>query len=72
LDRDGLNAWSISAPSTLARATSSSVTGHRFERQGGNAAAIKRDLRRQGHELSPRRVRRLLDELGLPRIKRGR
>jgi pSer/pThr/pTyr-binding forkhead associated (FHA) protein len=43
-----------------------------FERQGGNAAAIKRDLRRQGYEISERRVRRLLDELGLPRIKRGK
>jgi transcriptional regulator with AAA-type ATPase domain len=43
-----------------------------FQRQGGNAAAIKRDLDRQGHELSRRRIRKLLDELGLPRIKRGR
>jgi DNA-binding NtrC family response regulator len=43
-----------------------------FERQGGNAAAIKRDLRRQGYEISERRVRRLLDELGLPRVKRGK
>jgi arginine repressor len=37
-----------------------------------NAAAIKRDLERQGYELSERRVRRLLDELGLPRVRRGR
>jgi len=41
-----------------------------YERNGGIAAAIKRDLARQGHELSERRIRRLLDEMGLPRLKR--
>jgi DNA-binding NtrC family response regulator len=43
-----------------------------YERLGGNAAAIKRYAARKGRDISERRVRRLLDELGLPRNRRGR
>jgi transcriptional regulator with AAA-type ATPase domain len=42
-----------------------------FEQQGGNAAAIVRELKKRGRRISRRKAAKLLDELGLPRIRRG-
>jgi DNA-binding NtrC family response regulator len=43
-----------------------------YERCGGNAAAIERDLRDQGISHSRTTIGKMMDELGLPRIKKPR
>jgi hypothetical protein len=39
---------------------------------GGNVAAIERELRDRGVGFSRKRITKILDELDLPRIRRGR
>jgi hypothetical protein len=43
-----------------------------YERQGGNVSAIERDLRNRGVDFSRKRISKIMDELGLPRVRKGR
>jgi len=43
-----------------------------YHREGGNVTAIERHLRDRGMDYSRRRISKILDELGLPRIRKGR
>jgi hypothetical protein len=58
--------------STEIPAKSYKAVAEAFERCGGNAAAIERDLREQGISHSRPTIGKIMDELGLPRIKKPR
>ena len=42
-----------------------------YIRVGNNAAAIERDLKARGMKISSRKIRKLMDELLIPRVRRG-
>jgi transposase InsO family protein len=43
-----------------------------YQKHGGNVLAMRDDLRNRGYNYSRRKIARLLDDLGLPRVRRSR